>query len=202
MKKQILLISFLLLNLYSFSQISKGQFLVGGMFGYTRTSVSNYKSYEYQVNPQVGYFIANNFAVGLRTYFDYLNTNFSTSLSEYTETRDAIFLRGYFLPQTKSVNFFMDIDYSFGYAESKYSYNIITYSPTYSSQPYSSISSSRTNNISISGGPVFFATPNIAIELLINYTYSKNQKNDERNIFAFGVGFQLHLGKSKSNDKK
>ncbi len=79
MKKQLLSIAFLLASLTSFAQLEQGKILLGGRIGVSSTrpntvnggtTVDGVKTTSYFITPAVGYFIAENFALGLNIGFE------------------------------------------------------------------------------------------------------------------------------------
>jgi hypothetical protein len=72
MKKSVLVLSLLMSSLFSFSQINKGQWLVGGSVGFESSKtgdIDDSKETTFNFSPNAGYFFINNLAGGLRVNF-------------------------------------------------------------------------------------------------------------------------------------
>jgi len=180
--KKVLLAAIVLMSAQAgFSQISKGQWLVGGTAGFNSNKQGSYKSTTVTISPDAGYFFIDQFAAGLRIGFS------STSVKDggsSTFFAAAPFARYYFLPTGQNVNVFADAEYGFGSGKSTGS------------------SSESLNEYTISAGPAVFLSPNTALEFALYYNsmggkYYENGAGDRDNNFGLRIGFQVHLGKAK-----
>jgi opacity protein-like surface antigen len=183
MKKTYFTTMFMILALAGFSQTEKGSWLLGGNIAYASThetetgSSSTYSTFT--LNPKIGFFPVNNFAVILNTnYISESSGNFNDHiLSIGPSVR-------YYFPGSESVRFFAGTGVGFG-------------------------STSDTHNTSyqFEAGPSFFITPAVALELNINYqTTNTKYNNDDPQLpnnynqsqFGIGFGFIVYLnGKKK-----
>ncbi len=178
--KKILFVALTMMTVNAaFAQTNKGQIMVGGNAGFSTQSEDDFKTSSIRFAPNVGYFFINNFAGGLRLNMSNTNTTMGDIDTKSSSMMVSPFLRYYFLPATQKMNVFADASYGFGQA--KYD-NEITETKT------------KSNAYSISAGPAFFLTPNTALELMLSYTSTKIENQDDRtNVIGFGIGFQIHL---------
>ena len=185
--KQITLISlFLSLSSIGFSQINKGQFLVGGIislesFKYDNSLYGVNESNTLNVAPNIGYFLCDKLAAGLRLNFVSINSN--NPIVETLSKRTSInpFLRYYFLPKANKVNAFFDAGYI--YQRTRFKVNSNEGPPT------------KADGYSVSAGPAIFLNKKIALEFIIRFTHTKANDigNTKENTFSSGLGLQIHL---------
>lgn len=201
MKKILFLALTVIIYQVSTAQIKKSNWLVGGNtnFSYTKTVFPSpinldqrTKVTEFNFQPNVGFFFLDKLAGGLRLgYSNFKYESIFGTSNNYSFNRTfsvGPFLRYYFLPNTKKINFLLEGSYIYGKTKGKsssFNNNIPTQSNTFTS---------KTGRYSVSGGPVFFLKPNVGMELLVSYSNRRNidDKNNS-NIFLFGFGFQIHL---------
>lgn len=180
------LILFTLSTYYSNAQITKGNWMLGGSgsfsfskserksteSGGTTINYSTIGTYSILLEPNIGYFIKNRFALGLK--LNYL-TVFNEGSSNTTDN-DILglnpYVRYYFLPDDKIYNFF--IEPSFGYNINK--------------------ASGNSTAISIKGAHVLFLNNSVGVETSINYVVIENDLSRSQNIYL-GAGLQIHLEK-------
>ena len=194
MKMFTFLFLLLILTTTSFTQIKKSQFLVGGRINFESTKNENsinptYETKNFFVSPNIGYFIIDKMAGGLRMDIGSYN-----SKSENVETHQinfsiSPFLRYYFLPLHKKVNAFIDVSYI--HNKTKWSSDS---NPGYYE---------KAKGYYLSAGPSIFLTDQIALEFTLGYkhTNSDNFGNTRVNIFNSGFGLQIHFGKIKNKSK-
>ena len=196
MKQFTLLLLLLGITTTAFSQINKGQFLIGGNISFEsiknevgNNSNSNFRTTNFFISPNVGYFIIEKLAGGIRFDFRSYEQASPNNLRQ-TNTSLSPFLRYYFLPSTKKINAFIDIGYL----------NYRTKFRNGTSSPYIE----RSNGYNISAGPIIFLTDQIALEFTVGYkhTISNNVYYNSSSIFSSGLGFQIHLGRKKIKSKK
>lgn len=205
MKSILTIITFLFLSYSANSQITKGNWLVGGSANFSSAngqSISGSGSQKYtntdiSISPNLGYFFIDKFAFGLKPGFtnnkneggDLINGGVvvgSGGHSNITWFDIGPFMRYYFLPVENRVNVFTEINYKYGTANNhpgkgnRYSYSFYA-------------------------GPVVYFNSSVGIEFTIGYNSSKstlkglNSSNDDytskNNMFQIGIGFQIHLEK-------
>ena len=197
MKHLLLLTVLFSITTAAFSQINKGQWLIGGNASFStdkdNVGISKDRSTTLLLSPNVGYFISDKLAVGARVNF--LSDKNEVEFGSYTETSNTAvslspFVRYYFLPKTEKMNLFADAGYSYGRTRN-------TSKGIYAGMPSSSYTSKgTTHGYHISAGPVIFLNPNTAVELTLSYNYQKQKDYDYTNkCFMAGIGFQIHFGK-------
>jgi hypothetical protein len=209
MKKQLLSIALLLASLTSFAQLEQGKFLVGGGIG-IESSASKFKNgstttdgtkyTSYYITPSVGYFIAENLALGLTIGFG--GTTYKTPASGFTpelKDKNPYFLIGPFGRYYKKFgdNFAIfgqaAIDFRFGKNkdESYNGVNIVTTETKVNSF-----------NPNLRPGIVFFPYSKVGIEFLvgeIGYTHTvekfPNDSKDRTGNFDFNFNLRsVQLG--------
>jgi hypothetical protein len=179
MKKVIIAAIMLVISNAGFSQIKKGQWLVGGSAGFETgkfgsSDASKYTSFSF--SPNAGYFFINNFAGGLRVALETTKVKDVDAVSSFLA---APFVRYYFLPAAEKVNILADASYGFGSLKDNGS-------------------SKSLNQFTVAAGPAVFLSPNTALEFLLQYRSKGGDAfggNDRWNSFGLNVGFQIHLGK-------
>lgn len=195
MKKMVLSLLLLAFSLSSMAQLDKNNWLVGGSgnfylskrdyTSYTPTGLNGYSNeLHLTLYPNVGYFIFDRFAFGLRPYFSWgkgksTDSNGSGATSDSKRYGIGPFARYYFLAKEKQFNILSDISYQYG--------------------EWNLGGKGRLNNFSISAGPVIYFNSSVGIEFLLGYNsnseelagYSKNSSKG----FNVGIGFQIHLTK-------
>jgi Outer membrane protein beta-barrel domain len=194
MKTITLILLFLAFTSVAFTQISKGQFLAGGKISFEsirdENSINgNNESTNYFISPNIGYFIIDKMAGGLRIDFDSYNHKSGNVETHLNSRSISPFLRYYFLPIAKKVNAFIDISYI--HEKTKWS--------SLSNDGYYE----KTNGYSISAGPSIFLTDKIALEFTAGFkqTLSDNFGNSKSKTFNSGLGLQIHLGKVRNRSK-
>ena len=175
--KKVLLAAIVLMSAQAgFSQISKGNWLVGGSAGFASEKQGDFKTTTVNISPDAGYFFIDHFAAGLRVGFTSAKETGTDAVSAFAV---APFARYYFLPTAQTVNVFADGEYGFGSAKS------------------SGVSAS-VNEFKISAGPAVFVSPSVALEFALYYQSMGGKYYVERaNTFGLNIGFQVHLGGSK-----
>lgn len=162
-----------------FAQVNQGQWLAGGNASFSSAKYGEVKTTSFEFAPNAGYFFIDNFAGGIRFNIQSVKEKFGTMEEKASSTSIAPFVRYYFLPASQKVNVFADASYGFG------------------SMKFDEGESVNINGYSIMAGPAIFLSPNTALEVTLGYGSTKMEEDDERtNTFKFGVGFQIHLGRS------
>lgn len=167
------------------SQTAKNNWLIGGLIEYQST---NYKSeagsksvgMTLKINPNVGYFILNRTAVGVKTRigrsgYKQEDTN---DWSIYWDFNAGPFLRYYLMDNERRINVFAEGYYQHGFTQD----NIrkLTTQNTYG----------------IMAGPVLYFNSSVAIEFAIGFSTLKNSGFSGKNNSIFtGIGIQAYLEK-------
>ena len=178
MKKIVLVLSLITIGVTSFSQINKGQWLVGGSASLDISKQGDDDDSKFtsvNISPDAGYFFIDNFAAGARVSFQSMKVKSAEDAS--TSILFAPFARYYFLPAMQKVNIFADASYGFGSVKAG--------------------DSESFNQFAIAAGPAVFLSPNTALEFTVQYRSAGGDAygDDRMNDFGFNVGFQVHLGK-------
>ncbi|HEX2609314.1 MAG TPA: outer membrane beta-barrel protein [Flavisolibacter sp.] len=168
------------------AQIKQGNWLVGGNTEFSFDKQGHTKTSSFELNPNVGYFVWDKLAGGLRVNLQTEKTTFQVDPDVKQNTLlIAPFVRYYFLPADQKVNLLVDGSYGFG-------------STKFGSSPAASV-----NGYEIRGGVPFFLNPHTALEFTVGYaSYKTEGLADRNNTVNVGVGFQIHLGGSHGADKK
>lgn len=193
MKKFTLLFLLFIGTTTAFTQIKKGQYLLGGSLNFESTkevysTIPTYTANNFFISPAIGYFIVDNMAGGVRLNLDFYDTKSATVETHYITTTISPFLRFYFLPAPKKINAFIDVSY----IHNKTKNNSF-------SEPYYE----KAKGYSISAGPSIFLTEQVALEFTLGYkhTLSDNFYNTKSNVINSGFGLQIHFGKNKNKIK-
>lgn len=192
MKHFSFLLAFVFLSISANCQLDKRYWLVGGT-GNFYTYKDNYSASgqptitgrltEINLAANIGYFLVDKFAAGLRPGINSLKSNGANSASVIIEDVKLYvgpFARYYFLKKDKQFNILIDGSYQFGLL--------------------SNFEKGITQNASIMTGAEVFFNTSVGIEFLAGYLYQKNKITDTqlpssstRNGLYFSIGFQLHL---------
>jgi hypothetical protein len=191
--KHIFLTFFLFLTTtLVFGQLTKGHWLVGGsgrFYSYkneflSSISTNSGKYTQIDLSPNVGYFLADKLALGLKTTISSLKGNWTfASGTGATNTQRylfGVFGRYYFLESEKQTNILVDASYQTGIIRGL------------------NDTKGTLNNFSISAGPVIYFNSSVGIEFLLGYAtdiekYSSQVQTEKRNGFQFSIGLQIHL---------
>ena len=180
MKRLTILFLLLIFLTKAYSQITKGNWLVGGSGTVSRQQEkligSEVKSTNIQLSPDLGYFIFDKFSVGLRPNFGYIDLKTSTYHSQTTSWAVGPFARYYFLPDENKTNLFTETAYQY----------------------LSSSDGGSQNLFLFSGGPVIFFNNSVALELTANYKIFRIHNTETSSkTFFIAIGLQVHLVKDK-----
>lgn len=189
MKTIITTLLFLFFTVASFGQLTKGNWLTGGnaklyLFRENNsTSTYDYHYTQIDLSANVGYFVADKIAFGLRpTVSSFKGGYYATGGSISTNSQRYLigpYGRYYFLPVDKDFNILTDISYQYGILGGGVKGNASTFSAA--------------------AGPVIYFNSSVGIEFLLGYS-SSNENADygysfKRKGFQFLIGFQIHLEK-------
>lgn len=159
--------------------------MVGGSgnFSYSETSQrsefgqNSQTGYIAVLRPNVGYFLVDKIAIGAMINLTFSNpegredSSFGYSLGP--------FIRYYLLETDKMVNILTQASFSYGESHNRVG------------------SSSWGNEYGLRAGPVIFLTQDVAMELTLEYNYSKTRfavnSSASSSILQLGLGFQIHL---------
>jgi hypothetical protein len=164
-------------------QIKKNTWLISGNASFAKTKNSSngqlqFTSTTFQINPTIGYFIQNKFAVGLRPSLIYGSNNLGNSS---TVISVGPFVRYYLLHDQKVFNVLTEASYAYGIIKGK----------GQSDNP-------KLNTFSFQTGPVLYFNSSVGLEFLLGYATTKvvglSGNNSE---IRFAIGFQIHLEKEK-----
>lgn len=195
MKLLLAIFTFHFLALTANGQLDKNTWLVGGA-GSFYSSKRDYTSFvspitngyskelSLTISPNIGYFITDKFALGLKPYFSWgkgesFPNDPTVSGGQSDSKRYGIgpFARYYFLDKEKQFNILTDISYQIGV------WNVG--------------SKGNLSNFSFLAGPVIYFNTSVGMEFLLGYsTQSEELKNFSKNLskgFSVNIGFQIHL---------
>jgi hypothetical protein len=217
MKKIALIVFALFMMLGSYAQIGKGSFLLTGSVAcssYNNSWCDSLTTYDnkqtnYSVSPGIGFFAANNFAVGLG--IEYFSNSGSSSYNNifgnyYSNTKSSSTSRGLeFSPYAAyyfrlSDNAYISATATFGYQMLlSYSHKNETQSTaTYTLHEYNDVDSYQIN-ASLLPGLVYFLNQKLALKasiggLFYNYSYFKNKNVSYDNYEKYsstGLNFNM-----------
>lgn len=186
MKKILISVLFIIAANAAFSQINKGQWMVGGNLSFTSSKDKTTVGGESQsgktttilsFNPDAGYFFMDKFAGGLRL-------NLTTATGGYSSLFVGPFLRYYLLPTAQKVNIFADGTFGFG-----------------SSKASSTDKSQSATAFQIMAGPAIFLNEHTALQIAPFFRSESSTEDVGGTKYKFSttnfgamVGFQIHLG--------
>jgi hypothetical protein len=196
MKSSLVIFAILAFSFSAQAQLNKNTWLVGGSAtfnaskeGYVSYIAPNSNGYTNNMNlnfsSNIGYFIADKFAIGLRPYFSWGKSQFhpddplsSGGKSDSKRYGIGPFIRYYFLDMEKQYNILSEISYQKGVWKA-------------------SGATGDLSNFNVSAGPVIFFNSSVGLEFLIGYSASSEEikgysKNSPKG-FTVNVGFQIHL---------
>jgi hypothetical protein len=200
MKKLLLFILSPFILKLSSAQITKHNWLVGGtgLFSsttfYSRAGGIGERQTQINISPNIGYFLADKFAAGLRlgysnNRYKQLNTP-NYNLSKYITYSVGPFLRYYFLPTDKQFNLLVDGSYQYGNERGG---GVVS---TGSDPVDFDLTKYQKHTFSFAAGPIIYFNSSVGLEFLAAYTTSKYANITGRNnTFQFGIGLQVHLEK-------
>ncbi|MDJ1467255.1 outer membrane beta-barrel protein [Cytophagaceae bacterium DM2B3-1] len=170
------------------AQVEQGKLFINGQFGVSSTSYkadSDHKKSSFTLMPSVGYFVSDQFAVGLGVGVS-TNKDKNTTSNVTTTTTDsyvsiAPFVRYYIPTAGDKFHFFAQsrLGFGFGKEKTKYSNTSVTLED-------------KTNyiNFNISPGFAYFPSSHWSLELLLNGFYidsQKNPNNDNSGVTTVGL---------------
>lgn len=142
--------------------------------------ISDIVSTQININPLIGYFIADRFAIGLFGTYDFVSEKYENgNKATYSNFGFGPFIRYYILPVESRVNILFEGNGGFN-------------------KQGSSSTSSKSNFIyyNFLAGPVIFLNSSVGLEFLIGYKgFNDNESNTRKSSINFSIGFQYHLEK-------
>lgn len=177
-----------------YSQITKGNWLVGGSgsFSYTdnkSAAYTNYKSNQLSISPNVGYFFIDKLAFGTKISILTSKANFPSTptyqnyLAKSSSYGFGPFGRYYLLNTESQYNILIEGSYQYQIRNSKVS---------------TTNSKQNANSYSFSAGPVIYFNSSVGIEFTIGFSSEKFAGFSRRNnSISANLGFQIHLEKDK-----
>ena len=176
----------LLIALSAEAQTEKGSLLLGGSGS---MSLSFYKNtspvYRLNLNPNVGFFIANNFALGGVVDIE-VNGN-ENSVEEYLGAGP--FLRYYFDTKKPKIKPYL----GGGFAVSQF----------FSQGRFGTGSSNVLFKANLSPGLAYFINENVALDAGLRFNYSKSFGVFGEAVYpSFNIGFQVHLRRDRKEEKE
>ena len=175
------LILILIISLFSLttnSQITKGNWMVGGdayfyNFETIKDNVTRNSS-SIWISPNFGYFIKNQFAIGSKIEMNFIKNG----SDNYTFTP---FTRYYFIKPNKMINYFLEARAGYGFGISKYD----------NSKYY-------LNKYGLKSGIVVFLNQSVGFEFSLDYLKTNHlTRKDKTNLLKIGFGLQIYLKKDR-----
>jgi hypothetical protein len=185
---------------------NQGNFIIGSTLGFSSANskitqddgagdiaTENPTSTQFNFAPNIGYFLADNFAMGIG--MDYTFNRVERSDGDNNEDSNLLFgpFGRYYIPMTSDISFFVEGSFGFGNASD----NLLIAGET---------QRINTNIMAFGIGPGFtiFSNSAIGIEALVKYNYARSRFDTDiagikretvsrTNQFDFSVGFQFYL---------
>lgn len=168
------------------AQIEKGSWIIGGNGSLSNTEANNpnilFNRYLYiNIDNNSGYFFKDKFAAGVKSSFSYTKIvtygTYGNSISELKPIYGlGIYMRYYFLPLDKRINFLAELKYQRYFPGGKY------------------ISPKITHGLGITLGSVLFLNDVIGLEYTISYGSSPSfSRGYFANTLQTGIGLQIYL---------
>lgn len=185
------LLLFLCINVNA--QLNKGTWLVGGSGSFKSSATESYGTtysktsdrLEIAMSPNVGYFVMDKLALGLKGSFTKHKEEVNGPGGLYTNMNRFYvgpFARYYFLEKDKQFNLLADIGYQYGRVDFK------------------PILKGNITNFNAAVGPVIYFNTSVGLEFLVGYySMKETQKQpgyeytDKQSGFQMSIGFQIHL---------
>jgi len=164
-------------------QITKRNWMIGGAASFRSSNYNlgggfSSKQTIVQLSGDVGYFIIDKFAAGLKPGYNRMETKSPHNIVNTYEIGP--FARYYFLPSEKYVNIFSEVSYQYGITKSNQGV------------------SQNSNNFSGVLGCAAFFNSSVALEFTLGYSsYLYNNNSGKVNSVIAGVGFHFHLENEK-----
>jgi hypothetical protein len=175
-------------------QITKRNWLMGGNGGFSHSDETlngniKVKSNTIDLSPNIGYFLVDKFAGGLRLSLNYKVNKTPNFKDRATTFLGGPFIRYYFLDKENRINLFSEAAIQFYTSKHKGTDNAGDYQTLFDN--------SGINAYTFSAGPAIFLNSSVALELALSYQRIPLQgfNSVEQNTISFKIGFQIHLEK-------
>ena len=175
--RKIPFVLLLLLSLNSLGQTEKGNIMTGGQLSLQ----TNKNSSSFQLNPNFGYFVGNNLALGGHVTLDFGKQG-TISASEFGV---GPFMR-YYIGKTQTKPF-------------------LIFTADYLTQSYKTSTQKITNSgygFLLGMGFAAFLNRNVAVEGIAGYNYADYTNVEGSGGFSLSLGFQLYFGRDVVKDLK
>ncbi len=186
--------AFLITTLFSFvllsgqAQITKNNWLVGGAANFSSSvqkvnnNTDKLKATNFSILPNIGYFIADKFAVGVSPGITFGKSKDNYLESSFTSYKISPFARYYFLDTENITNLFLQGSFGYGLIRTRDSNN--------------NLAKSKYTTYSIMAGPVIYFNTSVGLEFTAGWNYFKtiNEKSSNGSLLL-GIGLQIHLEK-------
>ena len=185
MKNFFLIICLCFLSFSAFSQTEKGSFLIGGS---GNASIPNFKNYQYNLNvsPTAGYFVCNNFALGISPSGSYRHSFNTGIFREWSSNMGIGPLVRYYIGKSK-LRFFANggINYSHASYVTKY----------FDGRPDDNFTQHyNTFNEHVGIGIVYFINNFIGLEASLQYQHTHLKYYIPTSGIISGSGIWFNLG--------
>src|ERR1035437_725432 len=176
MKKLILILVAVCTMLTAYSQTEKGKHSIGGSIIFSSSSTHNSspdsKSLDFSIDPEYGFFIKDNLAIGVDLNIGYHNESFGNYKNKSNTYGLGIFANKYFnIAEKLKLNI-----------KGNLAYNYQTIDDTNSDITGTSFITTTTKNntitLNFTPGLVYFATPKLGIQAGFGDIYFSYSKND------------------------
>jgi hypothetical protein len=164
------------------SQITQGNWLVGGSISYASTNYNSvnfgpsHTSYDLRISPNVGFFFADKAAGGIIAGISKVGDR--DRGQSYTDFNIGPYFRYYLLSSEKEINVVTETAYLYGFEKG------------------TTPDKAPKNTFNFSAGPVFYFNSAVGLEMLVSYSIYKYSAFDgSNNTIRFGIGLQVHLDK-------
>ncbi|MFY8187911.1 MAG: outer membrane beta-barrel protein [Flavobacterium sp.] len=201
MKKLVVVLLFL--SQWAFSQTEKGTFIFSGNTSAafskskTKSNISDSDITSFDVNPTFGYFVKDQFFVGLTGTFEFTHTNYDQNYIDKSTLTVLMPTVGYYFPLEGSFKPFVTA--SFGYAHFKQIFETTT-DPLFPDPAFERVQTDRYNGFAcaLAGGGSYFITKNFSLDAQLSYNFIQLKIKDgvfEREVSGLGlrVGFSIFL---------
>ncbi|MFD0837261.1 hypothetical protein ACFQ0I_15890 [Mariniflexile aquimaris] len=184
MKLKIFIIS-LFFTTFSYSQITKNNWLVGGSGNFKTTTTKflsdGTKPYDnrtiFTIAPNVGYFFYDKLSGGISLSYTYDNI-----FEDYQYFGIGPFVRYYFLNPEKRINLFLQGNYNYYEGGAK-------------TVDGNDTGKFHNNGHGFKAGSAIFLNSSVALELSLDYISNRLNSTLKEKTFMIGAGFQIHLEK-------
>jgi hypothetical protein len=191
---------FSMLTFYANAQLNKGNWLIGGSGRFLSSDIKDVssngtftKKYTiFGLSPNIGYFFADNFAVGIspsllleKVTYQHSTPPGGSNIEKIQLYTFGVFSRYYFLKKEKPTNILLQTSYQLG------------------TEKFNDNAKTTLSNFTIAAGPAIFFNNIVAAEILLGYVYNKRNnkgsipENFKKNTLQISIGLQIHLTKDK-----